>query len=60
MNQSDISVRRLDGIYLAQKLCYGLVPIVAGADKFLNLLTDWSRYLPGYATKIVPLGPRQL
>jgi hypothetical protein len=24
---------------------YGLVPIVAGADKFTNLLTDWSKYL---------------
>src|SRR5207245_10490738 len=24
---------------------YGLVPIVAGADKFTNLLVDWDRYL---------------
>jgi hypothetical protein len=27
------------------KFTYGLVPIVAGADKFTNLLTDWSHYL---------------
>lgn len=27
-----------------------VAPIVAGADKFLNLLTDWSQYLwPGFA-----------
>src|SRR5688500_7212456 len=24
------------------KYTFGLVPIVAGADKFLNLLTDWT------------------
>jgi len=27
------------------RLTYGLVPIVAGIDKFTNLLTDWTRYL---------------
>jgi hypothetical protein len=27
------------------KYTYGLVPIVAGADKFANLLTDWTVYL---------------
>jgi len=30
---------------------YGLVPIVAGVDKFTNLLTDWSGYLsPAFAS----------
>lgn len=27
------------------KLTYGLVPIVAGLDKFTNLLTNWADYL---------------
>ncbi len=27
------------------KYTYGLVPIVAGLDKFTNILTDWSQYL---------------
>lgn len=26
-------------------LTYGIIPIVAGADKFTNLLTDWEKYL---------------
>lgn len=59
MTHGDSDVRRLDGIYLALKLSYGLVPIAAGADKFLNLLTDWSKYLPGYVTKVAPVEPRQ-
>lgn len=30
------------------KITYGIVPIVAGLDKFPNFLTDWSSYLsPG-------------
>jgi len=36
--------------WLLLKYTYGLVPIVAGLDKFTNLLTDWSQYLnPGVA-----------
>lgn len=27
------------------KLTYGLVPIVAGLDKFTNILTNWSQYI---------------
>ena len=30
------------------KLTFGLVPIVAGADKFTNILTNWEQYInPG-------------
>jgi len=36
---------------------YGLVPIVSGADKFTNLLTDWTQYLSPIATRIVPVKP---
>jgi hypothetical protein len=32
------------------KYTFGLLPIAAGADKFLNLLTQWDQYLaPGIA-----------
>lgn len=36
---------------------YGLVPIAAGADKFLHLLTDWSKYLASTVTDIIPIAP---
>jgi len=36
----------LSSIYVPLRLIYGLVPIVAGLDKFANLLTNWERYLP--------------
>jgi hypothetical protein len=34
---------------------YGLVPIVAGIDKFTNLLTDWEAYLHPAARTLLPV-----
>ncbi|MGW9686070.1 DoxX family membrane protein [Flagellimonas sp. 2504JD1-5] len=34
---------------------YGLVPIVAGLDKFTNLLTDWGQYISSGFTDILPM-----
>lgn len=39
------------------KATYGIVPIVAGADKFLHLLTDWNQYLAPVVTDIIPVSP---
>ena len=37
------------------KLTYGLVPIVAGADKFMHLLTDWDKYLAPSIANMLPM-----
>ncbi len=36
------------------KFIFGLAPIVAGADKFTNLLTDWSAYLNPSLASVLP------
>lgn len=36
------------------KFTFGLVPIAAGADKFLNLLTDWTQYLSSGLVDMLP------
>ena len=36
------------------KFTYGLVPIVAGLDKFTNLLTHWEKYL---SPALIPMLP---
>lgn len=36
------------------KYTYGLVPIVAGLDKFTNLLTNWKDYLAESLTNMLP------
>jgi hypothetical protein len=40
------------------RLGYGLVPIVAGADKFTNLLTDWEKYLSPEIERRLPVDGR--
>ena len=47
------TVKQLQGIL---KLTYGVVPIVAGLDKFTNLLTNWSDYL-GNNKSALPMEP---
>jgi uncharacterized membrane protein YphA (DoxX/SURF4 family) len=34
---------------------YGLVPIAAGADKFMHVLTDWDKYLSPSIANILPM-----
>jgi len=48
---------RLSSVYIPLRLTYGLVPIVAGADKFFNLLTDWQKYLPHSVSSMLPVDP---
>lgn len=39
------------------KYTFGLVPIVAGLDKFTNILTDWSHYLSDGLASMIPFEP---
>jgi uncharacterized membrane protein YphA (DoxX/SURF4 family) len=50
----------LASIYVPLRLVYGLVPLVAGLDKYLNLLTDWDKYLPSAVVELLPISAHQL
>lgn len=39
------------------KLTYGIVPIVAGLDKFTNVLTNWENYLHPAVKDMLPFAP---
>jgi uncharacterized membrane protein YphA (DoxX/SURF4 family) len=39
--------------YWILRIGYAVLPIVAGADKFFHMLTDWDRYLAPWAAKLV-------
>jgi uncharacterized membrane protein YphA (DoxX/SURF4 family) len=47
----------LSSVYVPLRLTYGLVPLLAGLDKFTNLLADWSTYLPPSMTSLLPVSP---
>jgi hypothetical protein len=34
------------------RLGFTVAPILAGLDKFFNLLVDWEKYLPAFVTKL--------
>jgi uncharacterized membrane protein YphA (DoxX/SURF4 family) len=45
---------RLNQAWWALRLGLGLVPFLAGLDKFFNLLADWPRYISPLAGSILP------
>lgn len=47
----------LSSLYRPLWLTYGLVPLLAGLDKFFNLLTDWSQYLSPLVAGLLPVSP---
>ena len=48
---------RLNIAWWALRIGLGVGPILAGIDKYFNILTDWSMYLSPLATKVVPVSP---
>lgn len=51
----DMSYVRITRSWWALKLTYGLLFVVGGADKFLNLITVWPKYLSPMLTQMIPL-----
>jgi uncharacterized membrane protein YphA (DoxX/SURF4 family) len=47
--------KRTESAFWALKLTFGLVPIVAGLDKFTHLLTDWNAYLSPLLAGLLPV-----
>ncbi len=45
----------LESLYRPLWLTYGLVPLLAGLDKFFNLLADWPKYLSPWMAELLPM-----
>ena len=43
--------------YWALRVAFGVVPIVAGLDKFANLLVDWRIYMSPLFERLIPMSP---
>lgn len=50
------SLNKLDSLRLVLRLTYGLVPVVAGLDKFFNVLTTWEQYVSPTVARFLPFG----
>jgi hypothetical protein len=49
----------IESLYRPLWLTYGLVPLLAGLDKFANILADWPAYVSPALTSILPVSPQQ-
>jgi uncharacterized membrane protein YphA (DoxX/SURF4 family) len=47
--------RELDAGYWALRFFFGLGALLAGLDKFTNILTNWSQYLSPVVQRILPV-----
>ena len=52
--------RGVESARQALKVAFGVVPFLAGLDKFFNLLADWPRYLSPAAEAILPVSGQTL
>jgi uncharacterized membrane protein YphA (DoxX/SURF4 family) len=49
--------RRIDSAWWVLRVALGAGPVIAGADKFFNLLADWPMYLSPLAAAVLPVAP---
>jgi hypothetical protein len=50
----ETTIRNAEKVQQLMRYTYGLVPIVAGLDKFTNLLTDWKNYIAPSIGNMLP------
>ena len=48
------NIKRLDSLQWVLRLVYGLVPVIAGGDKFFDVLTDWTKYVSPSVARFLP------
>jgi uncharacterized membrane protein YphA (DoxX/SURF4 family) len=46
---------QLSEIYWPLRVTYGLVPLLAGLDKYVGILADWERYVSPAAAAMLPM-----
>ena len=57
ISHAPATTTQVDRVASILRWTYGLLPIAAGADKFMHLLTDWNKYLAPAVTDIIPISP---
>ena len=47
--------KQLNAAYWALRIAFGLGPLLAGLDKFTNILVNWEKYLNPVVLRMVPI-----
>src|SRR4051812_915288 len=48
----------IDSVWWTLRMSFGLVPLLAGLDKFFNLLTHWPKYVAPIVASALPTTPQ--
>jgi uncharacterized membrane protein YphA (DoxX/SURF4 family) len=54
---ADAAERQAGASWMILRITFAVVPVVAGLDKFTNLLTNWTQYLNPLLAQALPLSP---
>jgi uncharacterized membrane protein YphA (DoxX/SURF4 family) len=57
-NKETTDQRVVDSVWWTLRMCFGLVPLLAGLDKYFNLLTQWPKYVAPAFTHALPMTPQ--
>jgi len=49
--------KELNAAYWSLRIAFGLGPLLAGLDKFTNILVNWEKYLSPMAQHTLPISP---
>lgn len=49
--------KQMNSTWWALRIALGATPVLAGLDKFFNLLTHWEQYLNPLALRLIPVSP---
>jgi uncharacterized membrane protein YphA (DoxX/SURF4 family) len=56
--RDDTEQRVVDSAWWTLRVSFGLVPLLAGLDKFFNLLVEWPRYVAPAFAQVIPMSPQ--
>ena len=60
VEKPDATERKLvDSVWWTLRMSFGLVPLLAGLDKFFNLMTHWPKYVAPALAGALPVTPQQ-
>src|SRR5438045_7035534 len=48
--------KELNSAYWSLRIAFGLGPLLAGLDKFTNILVNWEKYLNPEIQRMLPIG----
>jgi len=54
----EVDRRVVESVWWTLRMSFGLVPLLAGLDKFFNLLVHWPKYIAPSIAGILPMSPQ--